>query len=1104
MLVHVSQGLAEEGQGRIAVLREPAVARRDGHADPEHLARLLQDAGLRTFFIRAADLGDEASFSHAKVDLVVLPNAPFFPQQAMANFKKYLKAGGAFFSIGGYAFDELCVPAANGWDVWANGLKDRNARLNTRYGEHGDTMRLHPEQIGVFDPSFLLRDVAHILPSAGQFVAAGAWRHDAAGLQGPAAVAMTGSNNPVFPEVYARWIPLLESIDRLGRPRGPVAALVLNYAGPYAGANWGFCGVTDRNLFSGAYPEVEVMFTAACRKLLGGPYLRTVKSDMACYRPGEEARIRAAVYGVSGPSAKLAVRFRVNGKLAAEVPLADGMAECLFKVEPGTPDFLEFSGELVEQEVVSDVMRGGFAVFNPAAAEIGPRVEWRGNYFDFNGRPLFFGGVNTSGMMFYSDNENPLVWRRDLARMGDYAINTLRLLHFSPFSDDDGTKSRGSSMNLKNRPEKLRRQADAIVQLAQTNQVSVFLSLHDWLPLDISDEELAMQQDWNRFWVQRYAGVPGMLYDIQNEPGTALRNYEVLRPLYERWLRDRYGSVNTAYKLWSDSGGKPGIDFNAKAAGWRDLRVRDNERFRAWLYARWQNENAAGVRAGAPHAAVTVGHLQNHTSSEKVLDTAGIDFVNIHHYGEVSHLRGILKLIDRRFEGKGFSLGEFGSKIAHTARNKGDWGDPHEASVSHYLAVGHYALGMGAAFVANWSWKDFRDCVFPWGVTHADLTPKPVLLAYRNMMLLFRTAQPRYEAPRLYLVLPDSFRLGPDSERIHGALHRATDWLLSANVPFGVINEESLERLPPEARALVWPLAICPSDKAFDLAANFAAKGGHLYLSGDPRFDEHRRPERRDRLERLGHKALVPEPQSPFSGTELPQDLMFRLSPDGRVAWMPEPLELLDNLFGPGRAIYRRFIDEVSVVPRVRLAQEDSDIHIFDVALRNGSALVGVNMSKAKRRVVVLSHNGYPEIVVDIAAGRTLYVQLGLDGRVVAAAAQGRLAVNGNDILAEGCGDMAFLALDGRDLRESGQVAAMPFGPGRFALARAAGSVPLAGAVGEFRDGRWVTLEEQRLETGGGAVAGAVDSATAYDLRVLHGGAGDACAEFEKLLYVRQ
>jgi len=1082
---------ADPAGRRIAILHEPTLTREPGHADPARLARLLVEAGYHPVLVRAADLCDPSRFSRAGADLLVLPCAPFFPRAAIANFRAFLKAGGAFFSIGGYAFDRLGDFGESGWTsstLWPLAREidrvQRDAgRLNTRHGAPGDTMKLHRDQLGIFDPSFLLRNVAEVAIASDTCIMTEPWRANLA-LEGPAAIAMTGNNSAVFPDVYGRWIPLLDTRDRFGRPRGPAAALVLNYAGPYAGSNWGFCGVTNIDLFNGAHPALDRLFVAACGRLLGPSVLTTLKSDFACYRPGETVTFTARVVAPSN-APPLAVRFRVDAAVIAIAPVVDGQASATWPLREALPDFREFSAELLADGQPVDILRSGFTVWNPARTREGPRLRYADNFFTFNGRTLFFGGANTTGMMWYSDNEDPLVWRRDFERMGDFAMNTLRILHFSPFCNaTNPAGARASVRELANRPEKTCRQTDAIVQLAQQPQVAIFLSLHDWMPLDLSDEDLAAQQSWNRFWADRYRDVPGMLYDIQNEPRTTLNNAAVLRSLYERWLSAKYGSLQAARDAWQASGAHPEIDFAAKAAGWDDLRVRDNERFRAWVYARWQRANGEAVRAVAPHAPVTVGHLQDLTASEKVVDTAGIDFVNIHHYGEVSHLRGVLKLIDRRFEGKGFSLGEFGSKVAHAARNRGEWGDPAEASVRHYLAVGHYALGMGSSFIANWSWKDFRDCVFPWGVNHADLTPKPVLEAYRNMMLLFRMARPRDESPRLWLVLPDSFRLGPDSARIHEGLHRSADALLGANAPFGVINEESLDRLPANAAALVWPLAVCPSDTAFERVSAFVMQGGRLLLTGDPRFDAERKPTRLGRLARLGLPDVNEPPAPPFaraSADRARRDVA--VSADGRVLWSRAPVELME---GQGeRELYRRFLDNAPEVGRIRVLPDDGSVLAFDVALADGRALVAVNATERPVQVVFPACDGRPEVRATMGAGRTLYVQRDAQGQVVAAEAQGGLSLDGQPVLT-GEGDWATLALDGHDLRRSAQVLLLPFGvTGVFGLVREADADKLEGEVGEFRAGEWRTLEAQPLVVARGMVRCTSDAVTAYDLRLL-------------------
>ena len=76
--------------------------------------------------------------------------------------------------------------------------------------------------------------------------------------------------------------------------------------------------------------------------------------------------------------------------------------------------------------------------------------------------------------------------------------------------------------------------------------------------------------------------------------------------------------------------------------------------------------------------------------------------------------------------------------------------------------------------------------------------------------------------------------------------------------------------------------------------------------TGDPRFAEDRTPTRMARLEQLGLVAPAPA-VPPFSVKALPQAVSFRTSRDGRVAWVPEPLELLDDRSETGREIADSF-----------------------------------------------------------------------------------------------------------------------------------------------------------------------------------------------------
>ena len=187
--------------------------------------------------------------------------------------------------------------------------------------------------------------------------------------------------------------------------------------------------------------------------------------------------------------------------------------------------------------------------------------------FNLNGQPTFFIGANTTGMMWYSANENPLVWKKDFAAMQDFGLNFLRILHFSPFAQHP-VKFRWNSQALLEQAPYTQYQTDAIVQLAQEHQIMPFLSLHDWIGLDLSQADLDAQKTWNKFWVNRYKDIPGMFYDIQNEPTTSLGNTEVLMPLFKEFLAQQYGSVENAQKVWKASGADTELVLSSNTKNW--------------------------------------------------------------------------------------------------------------------------------------------------------------------------------------------------------------------------------------------------------------------------------------------------------------------------------------------------------------------------------------------------------------------------------------------------------------------------------------------------------------------------------------------------------
>ncbi len=1090
-------------RGAVGILREPGFSRGPAQPAPEHLGRLLAAAGYGVTYLRAGDVCDPGVLTPGHFDVLVIPCAPLYPSAGRAALIRYLRGGGAFFSIGGYAFDDLRVYTEKGWrrrepTVTAAEM-DRNregsGRINTRYGVPGDTVRFSPEQIGVFDPSFKLERAVRIAACPGQFILPENWAKPLR-PRGFAAVALLGSDDPVFPRAYARRVPVLRAVDRFGRDRGPVLSLVYHYAGPYAGSRWAFTGVTNLNLFGGDFPALDRAFVSIVERLRAPVFLSGLQTDLACYEPGETVHLRVRVHGEAAPGAGLRVRFEIGEVWRAESAVEEGRDRVVagaWRPREFARDFYPVRCLLFQDRRVIDEVRTGFSVRSKRILENGPRIQLQRNYFTLNGIPTFLSGTNQTGTMWFSAFENPLVWERDFRRMRDYGINLLRILHFSPFvrSRNIGQWPHHAAELAGTAPEAIRRKTDAIIQTAQKHNVGIFLTLHDWLPVALTDAELAAERKWDRFWTARYRDVPGMLYDIQNEPGVRIPDRPDIRALLRRWLAQQYGSVDSALEQWKASGAGGGLDLHAKARGWEDLRARDLDRFRAFLFNRWTAANAEAIHAGDPAAPATVGFLQTPTAADKPLGIRNLDFANTHYYGALPGFRATLKLIDSRWAGKSFSLGEFGARRAHEARAHGADGDPAAVSVHWFLAVGHYALGMGASFVANWDWKEMPDCVFPWGINYSNMTPKPVLEAYRNMSLLFRAVQPRYRAPRLYLVLPDGSRFGWGAGEFWKGLSRAANWLLDTNTAFGVIPETALSSLPPGVRALVWPLAYSLSDGTVGWARKFVDSGGAILFTGDFRFSEARRPER---LQRPGMFGLIPpefSPQPPFSAAagRVPAGPFEGHLGKGWVLWAPRPPEFSGDR--AGRRLYADFVERTGLRRFSVTPGGEAGVHGFEGDCVEGRYFVFYNGGSRAAEVRVQSKAKVPELRLDLAPGGPGFVLLGRQNRVLAAEAEGRVVVGGKDVV-DFEGHAALVSLDGLGLGDSRELVFLPFGPGPASAVVHGRMRGDAGArrveIGEFHDGVWRKLAPDQAATKTAAGHGwKVESGadTPFDLRLI-------------------
>ena len=1266
------------GPGRVGILREPAMPTGPGAARPGTLAAILHAAGIETCMMSAEDLADPAKLNVSQIDLVVIPSSPCFPAAARDAFVAYLRTGGDFISMGGYAFNRPVCPLAGRWvdepvaveqrlaaaTSQANSLLpnggfeaaravplrgmapdgqwrrssegcrvvaesptegracakvvvspdaptqesrfwlDLPARQSVTYHVQGalrtrdvagrgfaymalyqhaadghlvkhadfvqqrgthewgrhtftfvperDTKRLHikcglylasgtawfddlrladvtgiespamntatgrprdgletaPAQIGAFDPSFPLERVRSLAAAPGQHIVPLDVERRGE-VSGWAASGVRGHNS-------ARWVPLIQSRDRYGRPRGAAAALMVHYAGFYDGSSWAYFGVNSVDLFADPTGPMAKALQATARFMLQRTYLHTLTTDQRLYRPGERARMAVRVANRGAKPARLSLRFRVAADPLSQSP-ADKTIDCPaivlgpeqeqqvdaeFAVPAGPASLYRVAAELSLDGRVVDEVATGFVVEQPRVLAAAADSLFRGNYFTRGGRAVFLFGSDTYSYTYSSRYENPLTWAQDHRAARDIGLNVYENLQYSK----PGHKMAAEDW----------RAFRAMAQLTQEHNLVFMPGMLIGHNVAIGDAALAEQSAQCSDYAQHLSDTPALHYYINGDYRLRAAEFpDAVRGLWNRWLSERYGNQKALAAAWrSDAPAQPlgQVPFPPpRSERWDHVPTIDRFRFECWLTRRWNRGHVAAVRqSDGRHPIMSEYYSKPYGGLDQVMTIDGQDVADFGFFdrpvADIDALPLRIRWNDLRVRGKGVTMGEYGVKThpAWTVENGG--GGYHIARTVQeqkqlFLAVAHYALGMGVSKIQNWCLRDAQTRVFPWGLFYPNqLIPKDVAYVHRNESVIWRHFTPVYRPAKVAVCLADNLRLGVRQQLGVDVAYRAFGDLLALHHDFNVIDDHHLDALRPSTVAVIYPSPFAVRDDAYARVLAWVRAGGALLVTGDISYDADRQLTRPARLRELagvaptqrcyphvergqgqdvaatltlgglGPAKLRPCIECRAAGAEvlgrgpggMPVLTRHRVG-KGVVYWCADPLELAADAESQAvrRALYRAFLRSAGCQPLT--VQPDAPwLHVMAQATTHGRVHVVFNtrLEAGAQTVVVRTAAGPVSL-----ATRNRWPALACvtdDGRVVAANAYGRASAAGEPIMA-GAGLHALLSLDRADLRQSRALLVGPFEPGRLVLPPR--SVELAACVGEFRGGRWTTLERVPLDS---------------------------------------